>query len=69
MHYHQALEDMERIGDRHGAAGQYFNLGNLYRKQGDQKQAHLHFQRAKALFEMVGDAQHAHLAAQVLKGL
>ncbi|TEU16492.1 MAG: tetratricopeptide repeat protein, partial [Anaerolineales bacterium] len=56
-------------GDRHSAAIVYFNLGNLYREQGDVAQARAHYEKAKALFEMVGDARNAQRAAQALRRL
>ena len=68
-YYHQALKIMERIGDKHGAAHQYFNLGRLYRKQGDVAQARAHFRKAKALYEMMGDTRWAQQAARALRGL
>jgi len=68
-YYHQALKILERIGDRHAAATFYFNLGNLYRQQGDVAQARAHYEKAKALFEMVGDAPHAQQAAEALRWL
>ena len=68
-YYHKDLAITERIGDRHGAAISYFNLGGLYRKQGDREQARSHYEKAKALFEMVGDAQRAQKAANALRNL
>jgi tetratricopeptide (TPR) repeat protein len=47
----------------------YFNLGMLYHEQGDVKQARAHYEKAKALYEMVGDTQRAQKAAQQLRRL
>ena len=68
-YHHQSLKILERIGDRHNAAGTYFNLGVLYRQQGDVAQARAHYEKAKALFEMLGVAQWAQRAAQALRRL
>jgi tetratricopeptide (TPR) repeat protein len=68
-YFHKSLTISERIGDRHGAAISYFNLGSLYREQGDVRQARVHYEKAKALYEMVGDAPHAQQAAQALREL
>jgi tetratricopeptide (TPR) repeat protein len=68
-YYHKSLQIKERIGDRHNAANAYFNLGNLYREQGDAAQARAHYEKAKALYEMVDDARWAQRAAQALRGV
>ena len=69
--YHRkSLAIKERGGDWHGAAYSYFNLGNLYLKQGDREQARIHYERARALFEMVGyDGWQAQDAARKLRRL
>ena len=64
-----ALCALQKTGDRHTSANQYFNLGALYYNQGDQTQARPHFEKAKALYEMVGDAQGAQDAVQALRRL
>jgi hypothetical protein len=46
-----------------------FNLGILYREQSDRDQAQTHFEKAKALYEMVGDARGAQNAAMELRML
>ncbi|MBT8420688.1 MAG: soluble NSF attachment family protein, partial [Gammaproteobacteria bacterium] len=69
-YYRQSLAITERIGDRHTSANQYFNLGTLYRDEiGDKTEARTNLEKAKALFEQVGDAPHAQDAAQALKEL
>ena len=69
VYYHKSLEIQERVGDWPNAAITYFNLGSLYSKQRNRKQAHTHYEKAKALYEMVGDLQHALQAAQALRRL
>jgi predicted negative regulator of RcsB-dependent stress response len=68
-YFHKSLDILERTGDRHSAAIFCGNLGGLYQEQGDVKQARVHYEKAKALFEMVGDAPHAQQAAQQLRRL
>ena len=71
MEFHRKdLAITERIGDHHNAAISYFNLGNLYRENiGDLAQARAHYEKAKALYEMVGDVPRAQQAARALRGL
>nr|VFK61080.1 MAG: Tetratricopeptide repeat-containing protein [Candidatus Kentron sp. TUN] len=70
MFYKRDLEITEEIGDRHSAAISYFNLGLLYfRKIGDYKKARAHFEKAKELFEIAGDAPHAEQVDKALQGL
>ncbi len=61
--YLTALEKEEKTDDQHGEADTYFNIGHLYFDQGDQSQAHIHFEKGKALYEMVGDS---HMAQKVV---
>ena len=68
--YRKSLDIKERIGDRHGAANTYYNLGGLYRDEIDDRgQARAHFEKAKALFDTVGDVPHAQQAAVALRQL
>ena len=68
-HYEKSLKMKERIGDQHGAAISYFNLGILYSKTADRDQARQHFEKAKALYEMLGLSRDAQDAAQALQTL
>jgi tetratricopeptide (TPR) repeat protein len=62
--YGKSLEIKVRLGNHEGAAVTYFNMGLLYgRDIGDHAQAHIHFEKAKALFEIVGDMESAQQAA------
>ena len=68
--YRKALDIMEHCGDHHGAAETYFNLGLIYGKAiGDLTVARQHFEKAKALYELMGDAEHAQQAARELRSL
>ena len=68
--FRKSLEIKEQLGDRHGAAMTYLNLGYLYRDNiNDHAEARKNFERAKALFEMVGDARNAQEVAQALREL
>ena len=68
--YRKALDIETRIGDHHNAGMTYFSLGLLYLDDiGDPEQARLHFEKAKSLFELVGDAEHAQQAARELRSL
>ncbi|VFN02669.1 MAG: Tetratricopeptide repeat-containing protein [Candidatus Kentron sp. G] len=65
--YGKSLAITERIGDQHTSANQYFNLGTLYRDTiGDREEARANLERAKAIFEQVGDAPNAQKAARAL---
>jgi tetratricopeptide (TPR) repeat protein len=69
-YYRKSLDILERVGDHHSAAAAYCNLAILYRDDiGDLGQARAHFEKAKALFEMVGDAGKTHNAARALREL
>jgi len=68
-YYHKSLIITEHNGDRHNAGIAYFNLGILFSNQGDKAQARIHFEKAKALYEIVGDSQWAQNAAMELLGL
>ena len=60
----------ERIGDRHNAAILYLDLAILYRDEiGDQEEARAHSEKARALFEIVGDARNTQRAALALRQL
>jgi tetratricopeptide (TPR) repeat protein len=63
------LEFTLRQGDERRNANIYFNLGNLHCKLGDRDLARVHYEKAKALYQMVGDAQKAQVVAQALRGL
>ncbi len=68
--YRKSLDIMEAIGDRHGAAVLYFDIGTLYRDEiGNNDEARAHIEKAKALFEMVGDEQGAQKAAKALRDI
>ncbi len=53
--YWQALEQAERLGDRHAPAQCQTALGELYRKRGEYDQATTWLERARAGFEALGD--------------
>ena len=67
--YHRSLSILERIGDQHTSAIIYDNLGILYHSQSDRIQARAHYEKANALYEMVGDTQGTQKTAQELQEL
>jgi len=68
--YHNALDIKERIGDHYGAAIDYANLGKLYSgKIGCAALARQHLEKAKALFELMGNTKEAQQAARILRSL
>jgi tetratricopeptide (TPR) repeat protein len=68
-YYHKALEITERIGEQHLSAEIYANLGLLYNQQGDKAQARAHYQKSKALLEMVGNPLQVQEMAQRIRRL
>ncbi len=66
----KSLEIQERIGDLHNAARTYYKLGMLYHKNNsDSKQTRIYYEKAKALFDMVGDVDKAQAAERLLHKL
>lgn len=68
-YYDKSLTITERIGDEAGAANTYFNLGNLYADAGNRNLAWQHYEKARALYEMLGQSQDAQDAARALQTL
>ncbi|MCP4696841.1 MAG: tetratricopeptide repeat protein [Gammaproteobacteria bacterium] len=67
--YRKSLDSLERVGDPHNATHICFNMGILYRDDiHDPAQARTHFEMAKALYEMVGDAQGVQKTVRALSG-
>ncbi len=67
--FDKSLDILERIKDYNNAAKFYFNRGLLYSDNFDNpSQASADFNKAKALFELVGDADSAQKAAHALRG-
>ena len=67
--FDKSLDILERIKDYNNAAKFYFNRGLLYRDDlGNLSQASTDFNKAKGLFDMVGDADSAQKAAHALRG-
>jgi tetratricopeptide (TPR) repeat protein len=52
--YENALQTMERVGDIHGMASTWANLGLLYEQQRRDEQAAQHFARALLVFDKMG---------------
>ncbi|MEI7868412.1 MAG: tetratricopeptide repeat protein [Candidatus Methylumidiphilus sp.] len=68
--YNKSLNIAGRIGDNKTSATTYFNLGILHRDDiGDANQARQHFEKAKALFEMLGLSEDAQRVARELRSL
>ncbi len=53
--YQKSLETKERVGDIHGMAQTYNNLGNIYRRKGEWERAIEFYQNALETMERVGD--------------
>ena len=67
--YQNALHTMERVGDIHGMAAIYGNLGNFYHAQGDTEQAANYMARAYIIFARLGAVPEAQQAAGLLVGI
>lgn len=69
-YYLKSLDISNRIKDLHTSARQYLALGNLYRDDfRDRTQASVQYEKAQALFQMVGDADGVQRVASALRGL
>jgi uncharacterized protein with beta-barrel porin domain len=64
--YQQSLETKERVGDVHGMAQTWGNLGNLYQAQGESQQAAEHMARAYLVFTQLGAERDAAQAGSLL---
>jgi tetratricopeptide (TPR) repeat protein len=53
--YQQSLETLERVGDVHGMAQTWGNLGNVYAAKGEWDRAIEYYQKDLEISERVGD--------------
>jgi tetratricopeptide (TPR) repeat protein len=67
--YFQALEVLQKVSNRGGVADQMSNIGYAYSRLGDLGKALQFFEKAKALYDDLGEERKANLCEQNLQAL
>lgn len=67
--YGKALEAFQEVSHRGGVADQYSNIAYAYSRQGELKNAWQFFEKAKALYDELGEEKKSQLCDQNLQAL
>ena len=67
--YFKALEVFKEADHRGGVADQYSNIGYAYSRQGELKNAFQSFEKAKTLYDELGEERKSHLCDQNIQAL
>jgi tetratricopeptide (TPR) repeat protein len=67
--YFKALEAFKEVGNRGGVADQYSNIGYAYSRQGELRNAFQFFEKAKVLYDELGEERKSQLCDQNMQAL